>query len=178
MPEEGTTAVVDSREVTVRRIRADEWRSYREVRLASLLADPLSFGSTHGRELAFEDSLWMERVEKGANSKTQGIWIALAGGRIVGTSGIYGHDSIFDLWGLWVVPSWRGKHIGSRLVDIALRWARTNHPASEILLGVNPRAEAALRLYFSRGFELTGEEEPLSHTPGEIVEKMVLKGKS
>lgn len=178
MPEKGTAVSRDSDEVTVRRIMADEWRSYRDIRLASLLADPLSFGSTHSRELAFEDSLWMERVERGATSESHGIWIAMAGGRFIGTSGIFGEGPTFHLWGVWVEPSQRGKHIGSRLVDIALDWVRTNHPSGQVVLGVNPGSEAALKLYFHRGFVLTGEEEPLGHTPGETVKRMVLKGKS
>lgn len=179
MPEMDRSSRSDSSsEATVRRIRADEWKSYREIRLRSLQSDPLAFGSTYARELAYEDSLWMDRVDKAATSQTQAMWIALGGGNLLGTSGVFGHDSVFHLYGVWVDPAWRGKHIGSRLVDAALGWITTNHPDSPIKLDVNPSAGTAMRLYLSRGFELTGEEEPLSHTPGEIVKSMILRRKS
>ncbi len=48
--------------VEVRRIGADEWSAFREVRLAALAESPAAFGSTLEREIAFDDDVWQERV--------------------------------------------------------------------------------------------------------------------
>lgn len=160
--------------VSVKRVEAHEWKSLRAIRLKSLESDPLAFGSTLARELEYGDSLWIERTLKYSNSSTDAVWIASCSGSSVGTAGIFHHEGSFHLFGVWVDPAYRGRHIGSMLLDAAVGWVRKNHPSVDILLDVNPSQGAAAALYLSRGFVFTGSEETLSHTPGEVVREMRL----
>lgn len=170
-----------SREVEVRRLRAPEWREYRSLRLRSLKLDPLAFGSTYERESAYSDEKWIERVAKSATSDTNSLFVACYSSRFVGTSGIYHSECVFhsegefNLYGVWLEPDFRGYHIGSRLVDTAISWVRSNHRSGVIILGVNPSQAHAVELYRSRKFVPTGKVEQLEHSPGSFVIEMRLE---
>jgi hypothetical protein len=60
----------------VRRIRSDEWRLLKDVRLRALADSPESFGSSFEREVAFEDAIWMSRAANGEGTVSTVTWIA------------------------------------------------------------------------------------------------------
>ena len=164
--------------ISIKRVGAKCWKSLRAIRLKSLELDPLAFGSTLARELAYTDSLWIERTMKYSTSATDAVWVASCSGALVGTAGIFSHEGSFHMFGVWVEPAFRGRHIGSMLLDAAIDWMRSSHPSSDLLLGVNPSQASAVTLYLSRGFAFTGSEEPLSHTPGQVVKEMRLDART
>jgi GNAT superfamily N-acetyltransferase len=162
--------------VTVRRIRPDEWEEFREVRLRALEADPLAFGSTLPRERGFSDDEWKERTRRGASGAESATYIAAQRtGSFLGLVSIGQYQGEWHVWAMWLDPGWRGKGMGGRLFDEALAWFHTVAPHSALILDVNPRQEAAERLYARRGFRRTGHSEPLGHTPGETVVTMKLE---
>ncbi len=161
-------------DISVRRIGRDEWSMFKRIRLRSLESDPLAFGSTLETELSYEDTIWTERTERYATSRMDCLWIACSGDRPIGLAGLFFHGAVFHLFGLWVEPEFRGKHISSRLLDAAISWAKSCANPTDILLGVNPVQTAALELYRSRGFVPTGNVEELHHTPGQAVVEMRL----
>lgn len=167
--------VSDSRKITVRRLHAWEWSKLRAIRLRALEVDPIAFGSTLARELAYDDNLWIARAEKYANSSTGGVWVAVSGGRFIGMAGILFEDPFFHMWGVWMEPAFRGRHIASRLVDDAISWVKANDKPADILLGVNPIQSSAVELYRGRGFVPTGTVEDLSHSPGQKIMEMRLR---
>ncbi len=153
-------------EVVVRRLRQDEVREYRWIRLQALATDPTAFGSTYLQEAGFPAAVWEERTISGATGANRGTWVAIApDGQWVGIVGAVSDPAGLAVVSMWVDPRHRGRRIGARLLDTLLEWARERQPEAPIHLSVNPAQLDAVRLYESRGFVRTGETEPLRHTP-------------
>lgn len=159
----------------VRRVRPEDWRAQRELRLRALRTDPLAFGSTLAREEAYDDRTWEERTARGAAGKLSSTWVAeLPGGPLVGMSAGARVEGTLHVFAMWVDPVWRGRGLGAQLLDRVIVWVREVAPGEELELQVNPRQVEAVRLYERKGFRRTGHREPLGHTEGEVVESMVL----
>jgi ribosomal protein S18 acetylase RimI-like enzyme len=162
--------------IVVRPVREDEWQIYRDLRLKALESDPLAFGSTLEREQAFAPEVWKERISRGLRTLASSGWVAVnPTGRFVGMIVAADLEGTVHLFSMWVDPEFRGVGIGGRLLDAALTWIRNSHPGRTVLLEVNPRQVAAVRLYESRGFHLTGGSSPLEHAPSERVVEMKLE---
>ena len=166
-------------EIPVRRVTGDDWGAYREVRLRALATDPWAFGSTLGREEAFTEAQWRERIERDTPGSPGRTWAGVGPeNRFVGTIAAARPDGEFHLFAMWVAPEQRRQGLGGRLVDAALAWIDSVEPGTSVRLDVNPRGTAAVQLYLSRGFRATGATEPLGHTPSETIEAMVRPGSS
>ena len=145
----------------IRAVEPDEWKRYRDLRLAALAEAPYAFGSTLERELAFHEPTWRSRLV----ARRQ--FVAERGERWVGTAGAIladnGHGA--ELVSMWVAPEARGSGAAAELVRAVIDWARAEgHPMLSLWVTEgNPRAE---RLYLRAGFRRTGrvvpvrEEEP------------------
>jgi ribosomal protein S18 acetylase RimI-like enzyme len=158
----------------VRRVAADDWREMKRARLAALATDRMAFGSTVEAEAAFGDDVWIERARESATSNERALWVAVADdGRMLGMVGVHLEEQGASLFGTWVDPAARGAGLGGRMLDALIAWLEVRHPAVAISLSVNPTLAAAVRLYESRGFTLTGVSKPVDHTPGARFAEMV-----
>jgi ribosomal protein S18 acetylase RimI-like enzyme len=139
----------------VRRLDADEWETYRRVRLAGLQADPQAFESRFEDELRLTEADWRERLTTAAR------WVAFSGGSAVGLVGAL-HEVPEEtlLISLWVDASARGTGVGGRLVDAVIEAARA-HGSSAVNLWVAEDNELARSVYRAKGFTLTGRIEPV-----------------
>lgn len=156
--------------VTVRRIRVQEWREVRALRLEAV-GDPLAaiaFLSTRADELAHDDAFWQERTAGGALGETAAQFVAVTGDRWVGTAtvllrkpGMRDHldrevsRPRADVVGVYVAADWRGRGVIPLLFDAAAGWA-LERGVGELTLDVhvdNHRAQAAYR---KAGFTPTG----------------------
>ncbi|EQD62868.1 GCN5-related N-acetyltransferase domain protein, partial [mine drainage metagenome] len=156
----------DRSDVVVRRLRSDEVREFRWIRLRSLATDAMAFGSTYAREAAFLAAVWEERARDGATAADRGYWVAVAPDeQFVGLVGAIPQPPELVVVAMWVAPSHRRHGIAGRLLDALLDWADTVRPGGRVHLSVNPAQLAAVRLYESRGFVRTGATEPLPHAP-------------
>jgi RimJ/RimL family protein N-acetyltransferase len=81
-------------------------------------------------------------------------FLAEVDGRLVGNLGAKVHGGIADL-GMLVDSEWRGRGIGSALMEACIGWAR-EHGAHKIVLEVWPHNVAARSLYAKYGFEDEG----------------------
>lgn len=137
--------------VTVRRLVADDWRDYRDIRLAALAADPGMFGSSLEREQAFDEDDWRQRAPAMA--------LAYLDGAPVGVAGWFWTDEprTADLVAMWVAPAARGRGVGAALVrDIVDQ--TVNARGATLELGVVVENEAATGLYRREGFVESGRE--------------------
>ncbi|HWW53801.1 MAG TPA: GNAT family N-acetyltransferase [Acidimicrobiales bacterium] len=78
------------------------------------------------------------------------MFLAEADGEMIGNLGIENHGGLADL-GMMVAHSWRGRGVGSALMDAALQWA-DQAGAHKLVLQVWPHNEAAIALYERCGF--------------------------
>jgi ribosomal protein S18 acetylase RimI-like enzyme len=126
----------------LRRLGTEDWQTFRRVRLAALKEAPYAFGSTFEREAKLSEKHWRSAVVQ----RTR--WAAELGGEVAGTvsagPGEFGGSAA--LTALWVDPRFRGRGIGSALVEAE----------------VNLTAE---RLYVHHGFARTGRVSEVR--PGE-----------
>ena len=161
-------------ELVVRRVRSGEWKQYRELRLRALANDPMAFGSTLLREQGYPDEKWQEYCRSGSAAENSSTWIATTiDDQWVGMCVCAEHEGDLHLFAMWVDPEYRGRKAGGSLLDATLRWVDERFPERKVILQVNPTQAAALKLYLSRGFRANGEQEPIGHTPGVLVDTMV-----
>ena len=82
------------------------------------------------------------------------MFVAIFGDRLVGASGVNVHQGIADL-GMNIAPEWRGRGIGSALIEASIDWARAQ-AAHKISLQVWPHNDTAIALYEKYGFVREG----------------------
>ena len=81
------------------------------------------------------------------------MFVAVNEDEVIGAAGMAG-TGLVDL-GMSVDPRWRGRGVGSALLEACIEWAR-DAGAYKIALQVWPHNEAALALYEKFGFEREG----------------------
>jgi GNAT superfamily N-acetyltransferase len=141
-------------------MRVGEWRALRSLRLEALEVSPLSYGSTHAREVLRPDRDWRERAAAGAAGKEEVAIAAVAAGGWVGMARGYLEPPLAHLIAVYVTPDWRRHGIGEAVSRAVVGWAR-ERGASAILLGVSDWNDGARRVYESIGFVPTGVKRSL-----------------
>lgn len=139
--------------VTILRVTEDNWRTYRDVRLAALLDTPRAFANTYAVSAAYPDQSWLARL---TSMKT---WLAMDSDRPVGTVSLWHSadqpDDEIYLIGMWVSASVRGRGVGDLLVSAALAEAAEDG-FTRVHLEVAQENLPAQRLYERHGFAPTG----------------------
>ena len=124
---------------------------------------PHAFGSTLGREQAFEEHDWRTRLTNGniaIYALVDGAPAGLAGGL---RPGMYDDDPrspAAHLVSMWTHPLMRGRGVGVALVTRVIDWARTEGLPALRLWVVDGNAPTQ-RLYARLGFTDTGARAPV-----------------
>jgi len=157
----------------VRRVRADEWRALREVRLRALADAPEAFGTTYAEALSLPDGSWRARCRLAAESDREAMMLAWDGARPVGLAGVF-HigGQRWQVISMWVEPEVRRRGVGRALLHAVVAFARTDADA-EVLLSVTD-GNRARALYETYGFVDTGFTEPLRSNPALTIREMRL----
>jgi predicted GNAT family acetyltransferase len=147
----------------VLRLGPDDWELFREIRLRSLADSPDAFGSTLEREQAFTEADWRQRV-------SGPVYVVLDPGP-VSVGGIFEHDEVGQVWGMWTDPAHRGRGHAHRILDAVT-------PLHDrVQLHVNLANPTARSVYERYGFVGTGEVEPLRPGSEQRMELMVLESR-
>jgi GNAT superfamily N-acetyltransferase len=113
----------------VRRILADDWYRYRELRLEALKDSPLAFVEQYDDAATRGDRYWQERVERSATGSTACTFVAIHAGTFIGKASCFVEPDITEyvsahVGGVYVTPRFRGRSIAEALMMVVLRWAR------------------------------------------------------
>ena len=147
----------------IRKVRADEWRRWREVRLR-MLRDDATFFSTRYEDVVREpDEVWQTWVSEAeaGDKKTlfvaegnEGQWLGVVGGFVrVDPSEVH-------LVSMWVDPEARGLGVARALIQAVGEWAN-ERGAATVLLFVQEANGPARSLYERAGFTPTGDRTPI-----------------
>lgn len=163
-------------EPEIRRIRADEWRELRRLRLRALADAPLAFGSTLAREAAYPDERWIAESAGAAGDEHVTVVAAVGDGWVAMARGFPGREDPRCIWlvGVYVEPEWRGNGLAQAVSDGVVEWARARG-ADEVRLHVADWNGAARRTYERLGFRPTGVKETLPHDASVIETEMRLR---
>ena len=152
--------MAESQAVTVRRLAADDWQTYRAIRLAMLLESPSSFGGTHVEAARNDEQVWRQRL-------TDNVVLLARVGRMPAGSAMYSVYGASDpgdcsLFGMWVDPGFRRTGVGRALVDAVRARARAAGKR-RVVLHVVADNTGARGLYERAGFVATGRSVPYPH---------------
>ncbi|MDB6087172.1 MAG: family N-acetyltransferase [Gammaproteobacteria bacterium] len=73
-----------------------------------------------------------------------------------------------NLWGMFVVAAYRRQGVAARLLDTAIRYARSIEGVESVHLSVGESAVAARHLYEKAGFETWGVEPDAIRVKGQF----------
>jgi GNAT superfamily N-acetyltransferase len=133
--------------VTVRRATADDLTAITLVR-TSVRENHLSVAQMGERGIT------AERIIRELSSGVLGGWVAEEERRIVAFSMAYCDDG--QIFALFTLPGFERKGWGSRLLDEALQWLKSNgHSEAWLSTGRNTVAQ---RFYERRGWRIAGDD--------------------
>jgi ribosomal protein S18 acetylase RimI-like enzyme len=139
--------------IEIRRLPADRWRDYRNLRLEALESDSAAFGSSGREEEALTDDEWKRRIRNVLFAVTDGIPI----GMIVYIFNVRAKTKhVADIYGVYVSAKHRGEGIGEVLLQHALSEIRKNRHVIKVRLSVNSTLLPAVWLYKKAGFVVVG----------------------
>jgi GNAT superfamily N-acetyltransferase len=141
--------------IELRELTPDDWRDWRELRLAALADAPYAFGSQLADWADAEESRWRARLEIPSSHNV----IAVLDGTPVGmASGLLSdqENGVVELISMWIAPAGRGQGIGDRLMTQIEQWARADS-AHALKLSVVQGNEKAHALYLRSGYIDTTE---------------------
>lgn len=135
---------------------------YRAIMLQAYADEPEAFTATVSEREPLPLEWWTSRVSDHPNS-AELVFGAFVGARLVGVAGLRFerrertmHKA--SLFGMFVLPRFRGRGIARALVGAVLERAESTPGTHVVQLGVTQPNAAALRLYESCGFRPFGTE--------------------
>jgi len=145
----------------IARVRPEEWRVYRRVRLAALADAPYAYMSTLEREREFADDVWRQRLESAAATFLawqDGEAVGAATGKAENPDHEHAIPGAWQLVGMWVDPRARGLGVADALVSAVATHARSQG-AEALVLWVTEINDRARSFYRRVGFEPTGARQ-------------------
>lgn len=138
----------------IKKLTADDWEKFRELRLKGLQTDPESFARSYEEEVAYDADYWTTRL---ANTDRT-YYVAEDGDRFVATatSNKYAQDT-YSIQAVYTLPEFRGKGLSETLITKLIDEAKQKG-AKKITLAVNQKNTNALSLYKKLGFTIATEK--------------------
>ncbi len=142
------------RVIDVQAIGPDDWKTWRELRLAALEEAPFAFGSQLADWIDAPEERWRERLSVTGAYQV----IASIDGTPAGMAGGFPGEEpqTAELVSMWVAPAGRGKGVGNALMTAIEDWAR-GIGATTLELSVVPGNDPAHNLYLRHGYVDTDE---------------------
>ena len=167
--------------IVIRFIDDEEVESYRNLRLFALNESSTSFGSCYEQEKDYPLERFVSRLKRSVESPNGIIGAFDDYKNLVGMIG-FSRDGglkqrhIGDIWSMYVMPDYRSRGIGKKLLNEVILLAR-KFKLRQIRLTVTIGNASAQNLYKSFGFQVYGIEKDSCYENGKFYDEelMVLK---
>jgi ribosomal protein S18 acetylase RimI-like enzyme len=154
--------------VELRRVRPEDWRDLRALRLEALADTPFAYLETLEAAQALDDEAWRARARRGAEDgdafRDSFQVMAWDEGRPVATTVTFLEDGAAWLAAVFVTPSYRGRGLLAELSGRCIAWAR-DRGAPVMRLEVHEDNLRARVAYERLGFVDTGQRRPYPLDP-------------
>ena len=145
--------------LTLRTVTAGDAQAVRDLRLRGLIECPGIFGTA---PVEIDTINWKEQTANATGDGDAAIFVIEHGGKLVAMTGCIHHTRIKDrhaafIWGVYVIPEFRGLRLVDHLITAAYEWARTKN-VTIVRLTVVTTNKHAIAAYKRCGFEITGTE--------------------
>ena len=143
--------------IELRVLTPDDWRSWRELRLAALTEAPCAFGSrlSDWQGDGDREERWRGRLSIPGSHNIIAVLDGEPAGMVSGVPA-EDEDGAAELISMWVSPAARGLGLGDHLIAAVEDWAR-QVGAGVLKLAVSDGNENAIALYRRSGFADTGD---------------------
>jgi ribosomal protein S18 acetylase RimI-like enzyme len=162
--------------VRIRKVRPDEWRTWRDVRLRMLRDDAAFFSTRYDDAVREPDETWQRWVRDAHTGTAKVLFCAeeTDGGPWLGVVGGFVRVDADEaqLISMWIAPEARGRGVARRLIRELAAWA-TERGCTTVVLFVQEANTPAQALYARAGFTPTGDKAPIGGRRGF---KLVLSG--
>jgi GNAT superfamily N-acetyltransferase len=140
--------------IELQELTPDDWKTWRELRLAALSDAPAAFGSRYEDWIDAGEDRWRARLSAPGSYNVivslDGTPSGMAGGMPAD------EDDVRYLVSMWVAPAARGHGLGDHLTAAVEDWARSEGVVS-LELSVVEGNENAHVLYLRHGYTLSGK---------------------
>ena len=159
--------------MNVRRIRAEEWRLWRDARLRMLREEAAYFSTRYEDVVREPETVWQAWTAEAAEGVDKVLFVAEEDGATLGVVGAFRRldPTEAQLVSLWVDPEARGRGVARSLIQAVATWAR-DRGATIVVLFVQEANAPGRALYLRAGFRPTGAREPVG--PGRPGFKLVV----
>ena len=159
--------------IQIRQLMPDDADAMRLLRLTALESEPRAFGETAEEFRTLSLAALAERL---GTSNERFVLGAFEGSQLVGMTGFYQEARAprrhkAHIWGVFVLPSHRGRGIGRQILSAVLERARGLPDLRQVQLSVSMTQQPARELYLSLGFRSWGIEPQALHAGGEYLDE-------
>jgi GNAT superfamily N-acetyltransferase len=157
--------------IELRQLVPDDWKDWRELRLAALADAPAAFGSRYEDWIDAEEERWRARLSVPGSYN---LIASLDGSPAGMAGGLPAHDEpdVRHRVSMWISPAARGRGLGDRWMTAVEDWARSEG-AVAVELSVVHGNDKAHALYLRHGYVLTDKSGDLM--PDGIHRELVLR---
>ena len=145
-----------------------------DLRTIALRSEPEAFGESLEEHLQTPIETIAGRLGCGGNENF--VLGAISDSALVGMVGFHRESRSKRrhrawIWGMYVVPNWRGQGIGRRLLEEVVRLAEKLPGLQRVLLSVSATQSTARHLYASLGFRAFGTEPQALQVDGRFIDE-------
>lgn len=164
------------KKIKITSIKPKQWDIYKEIKLKSLITDPIAFALKYEQALAYSDSEWKQKLAKKGST-----WlVAKYGKKIVGTIGASAESNvesggIVTIVGFYVAPEYRGLGIGKKLMNKVLGEIKAHEEIIKAKICVSETQKPAINLYENFGFYPTGKSKKGVYFKGKYFDKLIME---
>src|SRR5512137_1611156 len=115
-------------DLEIRAANLDDLQAFRRLRLQALHDHPEAFSADYQTHLDGGYEIWKRYFDYGGQAK---LYLAFHQEDLVGMTGVRMSNSPkvrhnAEVWGVYVLPEWRGMGIAAELINTCCEWARTS----------------------------------------------------